>query len=61
MNLMPADLAAWPNELVRVSAPCNLCHKQVDIPMRVIASMKEFRELEDDIRQEATDNCKECR
>ena len=59
MTLMKADFCAWPNELV--SAPCSTCHKQVDIPMREIASYEEFLESEDEIRQEATDNCRSCK
>ena len=55
MQLMPADLAAWPNELV--SVPCSHCSKQVDIEPLTILSMAEFKELEKDLRIDATEKC----
>ena len=55
-QLMKADFAAYPNELV--SAPCSTCHKQVDIGPYQIGSEAEFYQREEELRGEATTKCR---
>jgi len=54
--LMEPGLAAWPNQVV--SAPCQRCGKQYDLPEpRDFATRADFDEAVDEMKEWATARC----